>query len=63
MVLQPLAEVISKINMALRCSDVVAVRCLPSGDVVVTFMGDTSAHARDPGWVWEVFSPQAEVAH
>ena len=59
---QPPAEVVSKINTALWCSNAVAVRRLPSGDMVVTFAGDVSAHARDPGWVWEVFGPQVEVA-
>ena len=60
---QPPAEVVSKINTALQCSDAVAVRRLPSGDVAVTFAGDASAYARDPEWVREVFGPQAEVAH
>jgi hypothetical protein len=59
---QPPAEVVSKINTALRCSDALAVRRLPSGDAAVTFAGDASAYARDLEWVREVFGPQAEVA-
>ena len=59
---QPPAEVVSKINTVLRCSDALATRRLPSGDVVVSFKNDASIHTQNTDWIRSVFGEQASVS-
>jgi hypothetical protein len=59
---QSAAEVVSRVNTALRSSEALAARQLQSGDIVVLFKNNAEAHTQDSSWVKAAFGDQATLA-
>ena len=56
------AEVVLKVNLALRSSEALAARRLQSGDIVLSFKNNAEAHVQDDTWVRAAFGDQAMIA-
>jgi hypothetical protein len=58
-------EVVAAVNTASSVKGAVAARQLPSGDTIVTFLGQESKdwHTENPAWAITAFGPTAEIRH
>jgi hypothetical protein len=58
-------EVVTAVNTTSSVKGAVAARQLPSGDTIVTFLGQESKdwHTEDPVWVMTAFGSTAEIRH
>ena len=54
-------QVVEVVNRAIRGSDVIAARRLPSGDTILTFERKAEEYTKDTAWVQATFGPSAQV--
>ena len=54
-------QAVEVVNRAIRGSDVIAARRLPSGDTILTFERKSEEYTKDTAWVQATFGPSAQV--